>query len=117
MKKSDLKTGMIVTLCNGKQLMVYKNIQTKWNVGDVIVDIYGSDNWNLLDNYNEDLTNEGYPDLDIVKVEEVTHPYAFVRLDYDSDKRTVLWKRKEKKKYTYAQLKEILGEEFEIVKE
>ena len=117
MKKSDLKTGMIVTLRNGKQWMVYKNIQTQRNVDDVIVGIDGSDNWNLLYHYNEDLTNKGYPDLDIVKVEEVTHPYAFVRLDYDADKRKVLWKRKEKKRYTYAQLKEILGEEFEIVKE
>jgi hypothetical protein len=34
---------------------------------------------------------------------------------FDEQDRELLWKRNEKKKYTYAQLREILGEEFEVV--
>lgn len=115
MTKSDLKTGMIITVKSGHKFMVYKDMNTAFGLGDVVVDIKGNDSWNYLSSYNENLTHMSHPNADIVKVEKVTHPYAFIRLGYEADKREVLWERK--KKYTYDQLKDKLGEEFEIVKE
>lgn len=115
MTKSELKTGMIVVLANGTEYMVYKGIQVSFgNVDSALVATDGRDCWLDLDNYNENLTaKREYKDLDIVKVIEVSHPYAFIRPNYDSKRRKVLWSRK--KQYTYAQLREILGEEFEVV--
>ena len=115
MTLDDLKTGMIVTIREGIQYMVYKDIKTQFDCGDVIVNLDGSNSWKKLSGYNKNLTHVAYPEDDIIKVEETTHPYAFIRTDYQADKRKVLWERK--KKYTYDQLKEKLGEEFEIVKE
>lgn len=115
MTKSELKTGMIVVLANGKEHMVFKDIQTSFNNGDVTVAMDGSDCWNKLDNYNEDMTfrQRNYKDFDIVKVIQIYHPYNFIRHEYSKDKLEVLWTRK--KQYTYAQLREILGEEFEVI--
>ena len=114
MTKRELKTGMIVVIADGKECMVYKGFHTSCEDTDAaLVATDGSNYWINLSNYNEDLTAKEYKDLDIVKVIEVSHPYAFIRPDYDSKRRKVLWSRK--KQYTYAQLREILGEEFEVV--
>ena len=116
MTLSELKTGMIVVLADGRECMAYKGFHTSFgNVDAALVATDGSNCWFDLSNYNEDLTarKREYKDLDIVKVIEVPHPYAFIRMDYDTKRRKVLWSRK--KQYTYAQLREILGEEFEVV--
>ena len=112
---NDLKTGMIVILANGKEYMIYKGAKTTYYNGDVLVATDGSASWDELWSYNTDLTkiNRVDKDLDIVKVIEVPHPYAFIKPGYDSQRRKVLWSKK--KTYTYAQLREILGEEFEVV--
>lgn len=115
MTLDDLKTGMIITLRAGRQYMVYKCASDMCSIYNVAVAIDGTDNWVKLDLYNQDLTAKVSSEFDVIKVEAVTHPYAFIRTDYQADKRKVLWERK--KKYTYDQLKEKLGEEFEIVKE
>lgn len=119
MTKSELKTGMIVVLANGKEYMVYKDVNTSYTVNeDIIVAMDGSSDWEFLSSYNEHMerNNRHKKDFDIVKVIRVSHPYAFIRLDYEKEKRKILWQRKPKKKqYTYAQLREILGEEFEVV--
>ncbi len=118
MTKSELKTGMIVVLANGKEYMVYKDIKTSYaKSGDVIVAMDGSANWSNLENYNEnmEMENRSMKQFDIVKVIQAYHPYNFIRHEYEKCSRQVLWERKEKKKYTYAQLMEILGEEFEVV--
>lgn len=114
MTKSELKTGMIVTLADGKEYMVFKNaIHGFSNAADVIVATDGSTSWMDLNNYNEDMTQHSYGDLNIVKVAQVDHPYAFIRPEYKRECRKVLWSKK--KCYTYAQLRKILGEEFEVV--
>jgi hypothetical protein len=115
MTKSDLRTGMIVVLANGNEYMVYNGVQTSNNAGSVLVRINGSHSWFDLTSYNEDMTmgNREYAEWDIVKVIQVAHPFALVDTTYGITSRKVLWTRK--KKYTYAQLREILGEEFEVV--
>ena len=110
MTKSELKTGMIVTLANGSKCMVFRDAAHNFGgATDVIVKIDGSRTWMDLYNYNEDMTIDKYTDLNIVKVEKVCHPYAFITPSYEEHKREILWTRK--KQYTYAQLREILGEE------
>ena len=116
MTKSELKTGMIVVLADGKEYMVFKDVSHSGDTAtDVLVAINGSSNWTNLDNYNEDMTTkkEAYKDLNINKVIQTPHPYALITPYYRKELNKVLWTRK--KQYTYAQLREILGEEFEVV--
>lgn len=114
MTKSELKTGMIIVLANGREYMVYKDVgyvgaETK----DVAVDTSSQLSWLKLDNYNEDMTMPQYSALDIIQVIKSPHPYALLYPHYEEEKREIIWSRK--KRYTYAQLRDILGEEFEIV--
>ena len=51
---------------------------------------------------------------DIMKVYKQTYAGG-LRGEPDYCEQHLIWERKEKKRYTYAQLKEILGEEFEVV--
>ena len=129
MTKADLRTGMIVTLRNGTECVVLRNahfygtisVRTDKLEDDGTISVivgYDNETWMWFSEVHDDLTvghNFGHPyKLDIMKVESLTHP---LRLPHKDGPREVLWERSEKKKYTYAQLKEILGEEFEIVKE
>ena len=121
MKKSDLKTGMIVTLRNGEKYMVFLNASRSVHMSpeDVLVSVDGR-YWFDLNGVNENLSDNKNSHYDIMKVEQVktTTDIVYTLLHHDAKCLTnVLWERKEKKRYTYAQLKEILGEEFEIVKE
>ena len=122
MTKSELKTGMIVVLADGKECMVFKDTCEEKNLfQNCIVATDGTAYWLTLNDYNENLTfNTEYGSgscnkYDIVEVMKVFHPYSYIRPSHEKEKRTTIWKRKEKKKYTYAQLREILGEEFEVV--
>ena len=119
MTKSELKTGMIVVLRNGKECIVFRDAATRYNDQNCLVATDGADYWHQLSNYNEDLTFKSNIEcehkFDIMEVITVFHPYAYIRPDYQKSSRVTIWQRKEKKKYTYAQLREILGEEFEVV--
>ena len=124
MTKADLKTGMIVTCRNGyKYLLMFGTDNHYKDIGighDTLSD------WIEICDYTDDLIyNGGYFAIndgrwDIVKVEK-THTITDIRkwiINPDSVSLRVIWERpEEKKKYTYEQIKEILGEEFEIVKE
>ena len=77
-KKSDLRTGMKVTLRNGDNYIVLLNARHKYsNNKDILVGYhnYNICDWVVLDNYNEDLTysNKERERFDIVKVEECEH--------------------------------------------
>ena len=117
MTKSELKTGMIVVTRNGIQYMVFKDIKTSYTSSvDCMVAIDHELSWELLSTYKEDLTHWRDKCWDIVEVIMVKHPYNLLRPNQKNyTDRTTLWKSKEKKTYTYAQLREILGEEFEVV--
>lgn len=119
MKKSELKTGMIVILANGSKHMVFRNASTSYDdCADFLVNLDKTCSWHRLSNYTENMEHVGYNNecLNVVEVIQVQHPYNLIepyKTGYNKTK--TLWKRKEKKQYTYAQLKEILGEEFEVV--
>lgn len=119
MTKSELKTGMIVVLRSGKECIVFRDAATNYNTQNCLVATDGSDYWHQLSSYGEDLMfkkdMECESKFDIMEVMTACHPYAYIRPDYQKSSRVTIWSRKEKKKYTYAQLREILGEEFEVV--
>ena len=122
MTKSELKTGMLVELRNGELCMVFVNstsiyTEKTYSATDVMVAINRKYEWHKMESFNEDLTHcDPYYKNDIVKVMRVQHPYCFPNPKMEGyDKTEIIWERKEKKRYTYAELREILGEEFEVV--
>ena len=113
MTKSELKPGYVVRSRNGQLRMV----MPLHNSGEYVLVEMETNNPHHgdLKDFDEDLMNRcGLRNTDIVEV------YGFSKnkrsvWSFDGRDRNLLWKRPEKKKYTYAQLREILGEEFEVV--
>jgi len=131
MKKSDLKTGMIVTTRDGCEYVVFLGTTSVY-IREESCDILLNTNpelcrWNRLDYYNEDLTYDRatrYEDdakakeYDIMKVELALHPYAFTNVNYKREERKLLWEReKPVKEMTMAELEEHFGCKVKIVKE
>ena len=111
MTKSELKTGMIATTRDGREYMVIVSPAIQTYAGDnYMVETNGSGEWLNLSEYNEDLTEQMFNTFDIMKIEVPEKSNKI--LDFKSKRKTI-WIRK--KTYTYAQLKEILGTEFEVV--
>ena len=120
MTKSELKTGMIATMRNGKKLTVYRNCACSFahpNHNDVFVDASNS-SWSSFNSYTEDLKSKsGHVELDIVKVELVHHPYDYNKYPNFAIVDKVLWTREETKKLTVEEIESILGYKVEIVSE
>lgn len=108
MTKSELKPGYVVKYRNGELRMVMPRER------DYIFLAIGESAWSDLFAYTEDLLNTYNNKFDVM---EVYGPSEFAHSVwiFNEKHRKLLWKRSEKKKYTYAQLREILGEEFEVV--
>ena len=113
MNKRELKTGMIVVTREGKEYMVIRNLRAKdMRETNVLVGVEHS-GYCFFSSFNEDLTaNKGDRDFDIMEVFMIDYAADVI---YNNKERTLIWRRKEKKTYTYAQLQEILGTEFEVV--
>lgn len=129
MKKSDLKTGMIVTIRDGCEYVVFLNsvsVYTTQKPCDILLSPNGEiSRWNRLDYYNEDLTydreNMDFEDeaaeFDIMKIELAPHPYAFVSGNHKKDERKLLWEReKPVKEVTMAELEAHFGCKVKIIK-
>ena len=102
-KKSDLRTGMKVTLRNGNEYIVLLNCKhRRSNNKDILVGYKNCNNcdWIPLDNYNEDLTysDKGCKFFNIVKVEECEHlGFLFAdRLEFSSSQREMTLEEIEK---------------------
>lgn len=113
MTKSKLKTGMIVTTRDGNEYMVFKDVETdsRTHRGNVLVNI-NKRLWDDFDSYDENMICKHDSNFDIMKVKRCQ---VVADLLHDQCAANTIWERKEKKRYTYAQLREILGEEFEVV--
>ena len=95
MKKSELKTGMVVVFRNGSKLVVMKDIQSK--VGGTTDALCTVDycNWHSLSDWNGNLNNQfmnGTPKWDIVEVIELYSP-ASLFPTFDISEATSIWKR------------------------
>ena len=109
MRKSDLKTGMLVEYRNGKIGKVLKDTGAE----DVIAG-RGTGFMPLL-SYREDLTtiNRSSADYDIMKV----YKYSALGLvgSYDIERYILAYERNEVKGYTIKELEEIIGCKIRIV--
>ncbi len=114
MTKSELKTGMVVTMRSGKKMHVYIDAVTETCGGCNI--ITNGDTWSDLCYYNEDLTYQGAKQQDIVKVELVA-----TKMDLNANHGCkigeTIWVREEPKQMTVAEIEAILGYKVEIVSE
>lgn len=122
MTKSELETGMIVTLRNGNEYVFFKDFAVDddycmKNDNEGIIVNGQLPSWARIKNYSNDLKHNTYQDLDIVKVEIPSHPYAFTNIPYDKRDRKLMWERKEPKKMTVSEIEAILGYKVEIVSE
>ena len=96
MKKSDLKTGMVIERADGQRgLVVLNNCYGEDGI------IYSNDNWSGLDAYDEDLTWNFVsrdPQLAIVKVYKPSTPNNFLNFktlkDHLFGSMDCIWERK-----------------------
>ena len=89
MKRSDLRTGMIVTLNCGRKGIVMIDVRNCGIFGDFIS--YPVGGWNDLCNWNNDLTSDAEYCSDIVKVEMCD--YMGDLLEFDARSKRTLWER------------------------
>ena len=117
MKLSDFKTGMIVTLRNGDEYVVFKDISTLFTDEDAV--ICNGKSWERLGRYTNDMKH-GFAGFgkthDIVKVEVPYHPYSFFNLEHERGKRKIVWEEGAKE-VTMAEIEEKFGCKVKIVKE
>lgn len=120
MKKSDLKTGMMVVARNNVKYMVMLNVEytdTWLKPQNVIV---SKDGWMPLSRYSDDLKVDNAPELDIVAVCSPLTTASLCRKDIsDSDSWECVWKREEQPvEMTIAEIEEKLGiKNLKIIKE
>lgn len=115
MTKSELRTGMIVTLRNGDRCMIFRGIQTNYTNEDVLV--HPDENgWMRLGSYNEDMTQkENQNDsFDIMEVWEADYPLHFTSSNKE-DHYFLIWEREETKEMTMAEIEAALGYKIKIV--
>ena len=117
MKLSDLKTGMIVTLRNGSEYVVFRNSANLYGFdsSDILVNAEKC-SWHKLSKYTDYLHCCSETEWDIVKVEIPYHPFCNMNIDYERDKRKLLWEESVKE-VTMAEIEEKFGCKVKIVKE
>lgn len=129
MTLDDLKTGMIVTMRNGTQYTVIRNMATPYQNADEIF-VYTNFNqserltfnddgrgWMPFDDYHNNFTHKRNKRYDIVRVEIANNPFGFMDLKYNVHFRTVIWKEPLAVKLTLAEIEARLGYKIEIVSE
>lgn len=118
MKKSNLKTGYIVVLRDGTEMVVALNCSyDEYDANDIIINC-GQRKWFPLDVYTEDLLFTAGSKLnDIIKIYKASYPLVLGAVSYETNKRKLLWQREEPKELTIKQIEEILGYSIKIIKE
>ena len=126
MKKSDLKTGMIVETRNGREYVVFINTCQPSFCSDRYCDKNGNialiinrenNLWTSLYNYNEELYRDnGDKSTDIMKVYVPSHPYSFMDITYEKEDRELIWEREVPiKEMTMKDLEKHFGCKIKIV--
>ena len=94
MKKSNLKTGMIVEERNDRKMVVLLNTEYGDILRDTTSNIYGN-----LESYNENLLHNNQNELDIMKIH--SSAYECECLNYGTY--NIIWERKEIKPIKFAE--------------
>lgn len=115
MKKSDLKSGMVVEYRDGRRRLVIWMEEMKKLV------FVGGDGWTGEGSYNDDLTSQNYPELDIVKVYQLVKGFRFGEM-MDVGQGELIWSREDDSKEITAEeafriLEEHYGCRVKIMKE
>lgn len=117
MTLSELKTGMIVTRRDGKELVVFKFINTDNCFYDCIFVNASENSWyNANEYFLDDLRHNSDSMWDIVKVETSPHPYALMNVKYHKSDRGILWEEKNIKEVTMAEIEAKFGCKVKIVR-
>lgn len=120
MKLSELKTGMIVTLRNGNEYVVFRdsvNYSLYYNKTDFVF-VNGKGGWIDAKSYDENMKYLRDKNYDVVKVELSSHPYGFMDINYCKADRATIWMENEGfKEITIADIEKIFGCKVKIVKE
>lgn len=120
MTKDKLKSGMILERRDGKQFLLFRDIYREGSFDAVVngtdraISMNGDGKFIRLCDYSDNLCFISQKrELDIVKV---WNPYYLEDLLTDKHpiRSKVLWERP-KEKYTYEQLKAIVGHDFDFV--
>lgn len=116
---NDLTDDMIVEIRDGRKYLIVSD-------GKIMIGVNG---WNKIENYDNDLTNRDYCNLNINKVWKITSKLGYTSLDclltdnyisrmIECDRIELVFDRKRlPKKMTIQQICDKLGYEVEIVKE
>jgi len=108
MKKSDLKTGMVVEVKGDNYTVMLDYFE-----GENILSANYSDNdWLGLNEYREDLTHDIYSKWDIVRVFKPTYKGIL----NERNGLELIWERNETPEYTIEELIKKVGHEFKIKK-
>ena len=123
MTKADLKTGMVLICRNGERYRVFRDVCTSYTNRcdeglDVVVSESCPDSWDYLEAYDDELRYDynHYEDnsgKDVVAIEMVGHPYTLIHTNWHAEDNVKIYPKKPK--YTYDELKKILGHDFELV--
>lgn len=101
MKKSDLKTGMVVEFRSGTKGMILEIEQ----FGTLIRHGGG---WNRLSAYSDDLLDgKGLEDFDIVRIYRPRIEYQTIQQYWHEQE--LIWQRREPKEMTIDEISEALG--------
>lgn len=103
MKKSDLKSGMVVEVRNGDRYLLIEDS------GEIF--LLGYDGFNYMHSYEEDLTMISNPDYDIVRVWS-SFPAGFKYLAALDPECAVVWTREETREITAEEAFRILKEHY-----
>lgn len=104
MKKSDLKTGMVVECKNGRK---YMYIETE-SIRGVFICSTGYINAD----FNDDFKNAYSRCYDIMKIYQADNEYQLVQQNWDDMQ--LAWERQEPRKMTLAEIEKKLGYSVEI---
>lgn len=114
MTKSELKPGYLVEFNDGNLYMVM-NVGANNEIILASIPEWTFNKWFSLSVYTKNLVNKFNDELTIVKVYS-HNKFANKVFDFSTKDRKLLWTRPQRKKYTYEQLSEIIGMDFEIVR-
>lgn len=123
MKKSDLKTGMMVVTRDNDEYMVMLNVEFSATGSKPQNFLVAKDGWMPLSKYSDDLKlgeDEEMPELDIVAVYSPLMEASLWRKNLsDTDDWECVWKREEQPvEMTVAEIEEKLGiKNLKIIKE
>jgi len=116
MKKSDLKTGMLIETRDGSLGLVMLNTET----GDAIVSDGSSGYWSPLYCYRKNLTFESSNPYKLLHESDIVKVYGFrsnmMGAKISVDGRNLLWEREEVCEMTHEEICEALGKEIKIIK-